>query len=291
MSDNLKGAIFMMCSMTCFAVNDAMIKALGGVLPMFQTVALLGVMVLLLLGLVVALSGWNVQKLGSRDKWILGLRALAEVGAAFFIVTALFNMELANVNTILQILPLAIPLFAYIVLGEPLGWRRTIAIGVGFLGMLLIIKPGGEGFNIYSIFCLAAVVCVTIRDVTARSLGAKLSSQEISFFAALAVFVAGRCATFFEPWEDVSLDSWILLTGPSVAIFFGYIVSVLAIRMGEVSFTAQFRYVGLLVTLVVGYIFFEEWPDTWSLIGSAGIVITGMFIFYRQGRKKGVIDT
>ena len=185
MSDNLKGAIFMMCSMTCFAVNDAMIKALGGVLPMFQTVALLGVMVLLLLGLVVALSGWNVQKLGSRDKWILGLRALAEVGTAFFIVTALFNMELANVNTILQILPLAIPLFAYIVLGEPLGWRRTIAIGVGFLGMLLIIKPGGEGFNIYSIFCLAAVVCVTIRDVTARSLGAKLSSQEISFFAAL----------------------------------------------------------------------------------------------------------
>ena len=182
MSDNLKGAIFMMCSMTCFAVNDAMIKALGGVLPMFQTVALRGGIVLLLLGFVVVRSGWNVQKLGSRDKWILSLRALAEVGAAFFIVTALFKMELANVNAILQILPLAIPLFAYIVLGEPLGWRRTIAIGIGFLGMLLIIKPGGQGFNIYSIFCLAAVVCVTIRDLTARSLGAKLSSQEISFF-------------------------------------------------------------------------------------------------------------
>ena len=286
MSDNLKGAIFMMCSMTCFAVNDAMIKALGGVLPMFQTVALRGGIVLLLLGLVVVRSGWNVQKLGSRDKWILGLRALAEVGAAFFIVTALFNMELANVNAILQILPLAIPLFAYIVLGEPLGWRRTIAIGIGFLGMLLIIKPGGQGFNIYSIFCLAAVVCVTIRDLTARSLGAKLSSQEISFFAALGVFVAGGCATFFEPWKDVSLDSWILLTGSSVAIFFGYIVSVLAIRMGEVSFTAQFRYFGLLATLIFGYIFFEEWPDTWSLIGSAVIVITGMFMFYGQGRKK-----
>ena len=85
MADNLKGAIFMMCSMSCFAVNDAMIKALGGVLPMFQTVALRGGIVLLLLGLVVVRSGWNVQKLGSRDKWILGLRALAEVGAAFFL--------------------------------------------------------------------------------------------------------------------------------------------------------------------------------------------------------------
>ena len=64
MSENLKGAIFMMCSMTCFAVNNAMIKAFGGMVPMFQTVALRGGIVLLLLGLVVVRSGWNVQKLG-----------------------------------------------------------------------------------------------------------------------------------------------------------------------------------------------------------------------------------
>ena len=98
--------------------------------------------------------------------------------------------------------------------------------------------------------------------------------------------MARGCGAFFEPWRDVSLESWVLLIGSSVAIFFGYIVSVLAIRMGEVSFTAQFRYFGLLATLVLGYIFFEEWPDTWSLIGSAVIVITGMFMFYGQGRKK-----
>ena len=148
--------------MTYFAVNDAMIKALGGVLPMFQTVALRGGVVLLLLGLVAVRSGWNVYNLGNRDKWILVSRAVAEVGAAFFIVTALFNMKLANMNAILQILPLTIPSSAYMFLGEPLGWRRITAIIIGFLGMLLIIKPGGEDFSIYSIFCLAAVVCVTI---------------------------------------------------------------------------------------------------------------------------------
>ena len=88
-----------------------------------------------------------------------------------------------------------------------------------------------------------------------RSLGAKLSSQEISFFAALVFFVARGCGAFFEPWRDVSLESWVLLTGSSVSVFFGYIVSVLAIRMGKVSFTSQSSYSGLLVTLVLGYIF------------------------------------
>ena len=112
-----------------------------------------------------------------RDKIILGIRGLSEIGAAFCIVNALFNMELANMMVILQILPLT----AFVFLGEPLGWRRLMAIGVGFIGMLLIVKPGSDGFNAYSLFGLAAVVCVTIRDLTARSLGSKLSFQEMSF--------------------------------------------------------------------------------------------------------------
>ena len=84
-------------------------------------------------------------------------------------------------TAILQILPLTIPLTAFVFLGETLGWRRLMAIGIGFIGMLLIVKPGSDGFNAYSLFGLAAVVCVTIRDTTARSLRSKLSSQEISF--------------------------------------------------------------------------------------------------------------
>lgn len=67
--------------------------------------------------------------------------------------------------------------------------------------------------------------------------------------------MARGCGAFFEPWRDVSLESWVLLTGSSVSVFFGYIVSVLAIRMGKVSFTSQSSYSGLLVTLVLGYIF------------------------------------
>jgi drug/metabolite transporter (DMT)-like permease len=288
MTDNIRGALFMVCSMICFAVNDAVIKSLGGVLPIFQTLAVRGGIVVIVLAVMVMRSGWRVQELRRRDKIILLLRVAAEVGAAFFIVTALFNMELANMTAILQILPLTIPLAAFIFLGEPLGWRRLLAIFIGFLGMLFIVKPGSDGFNVYSLFCFAAVICVTIRDLTARSLGAKLSSQEMSLFAAIGVFGAASVATMFEPWVSISLTSWAALCGASLAIFLGYLVSVYAIRTGDVSFTAQFRYIGLIAALILGYVFFGEWPDRLALMGAAIIVGTGAFTLYRQQASRRV---
>ena len=272
----------MVVSMVCFAANDAFIKSLGGVLPTYQTLAVRGGLVVLLLSVLVMHSGWRAHELGYWDRMILALRSLSEVGAAFFIVTALYNMELANMTAILQLLPLTIPLAAFLFLGEPLGWRRISAIAMGFVGMLLIVKPGSEVFNIYSLFCLAAVVCVTVRDLTARSLGSKLSSQEMSLFAAFGVFVAASFATVFEPWVPITLAAWATLLGASVAIFFGYMASVMAIRTGDVSFTAQFRYVGLIAALILGYVFFAEWPDTFALIGAGVIVGTGTFTLYRQ---------
>ncbi len=288
MTDNIRGALFMVCSMICFAVNDAVIKSLGGVLPIFQTLAVRGGIVVIVLAVMVMRSGWCVQELRRRDKMILLLRVAAEVGAAFFIVTALFNMELANMTAILQILPLTIPLAAFIFLGEPLGWRRLLAIFIGFLGMLFIVKPGSDGFNVYSLFCLAAVICVTIRDLTARSLGTKLSSQEMSLFAAIGVFGAASVATMFEPWVAISLTSWAALCGSSLAILLGYLVSVYAIRTGDVSFTAQFRYIGLIAALILGYVFFGEWPDRLALMGAAIIVGTGAFTLYRQQASRRV---
>lgn len=288
MTDNIRGALFMVCSMICFAVNDAVIKSLGGVLPIFQTLAVRGGIVVIVLAVMVMRSGWRVQELRRRDKMILLLRVAAEVGAAFFIVTALFNMELANMTAILQILPLTIPLAAFIFLREPLGWRRLLAIFIGFLGMLFIVKPGSDGFNVYSLFCLAAVICVTIRDLTARSLGTKLSSQEMSLFAAIGVFGAASVATMFEPWVAISLTSWAALCGSSLAILLGYLVSVYAIRTGDVSFTAQFRYIGLIAALILGYVFFGEWPDRLALMGAAIIVGTGAFTLYRQQASRRV---
>lgn len=113
MTDNMRGAVFMIVSMVCFACNDAFIKSLGGVVPIFQTLSVRGAVVVVLLGILVLHSGWKSHILKLRDKIILGIRTLSEIGAAFCIINALFNMELANMTAILQILPLTIPLTAF----------------------------------------------------------------------------------------------------------------------------------------------------------------------------------
>ncbi|MEM6307476.1 MAG: DMT family transporter [Pseudomonadota bacterium] len=282
MTDNIKGAGLMTLSMLTFAINDAFIKSLGGVVPVFQTLTLRTGMTLVLLCIYVSVTGWSVGPTTWREKGLIGLRTLSEIGAAYFIVTALFHMPLANITAILQMLPLSVPLAALIVLREPLGWQRLAAIAVGFLGMLLIVQPGAGGFTDYSLYGVAAVICVTIRDITARSLRAQISPGVLSVFVACGVFVFSGAMALTEPFVPVPPQGWIGLIGSAVAIMVGYIVSVSAIRHGDVSFTAQFRYTGLLAALVLGYVFFGEWPNALTLLGACIVVCMGLFTLYRE---------
>ena len=286
MTDNLRGAGLMTLSMLTFAINDAFIKSLGGVLPVFQTLTVRTAIVLVLLAIYLRIVGWEMGPTTWRERALIGLRTLSEIGAAYFIVTALFNMELANITAILQMLPLSVPLAAMIFLREPLGWKRLVAIGIGFLGMLLIVQPGSDGFTIYSLYGVAAVVCVTVRDITARQLRVGISSGVLSFFVASGVFVFAGVMSFTQPWVPIPSSGWIGLIGSAVAIMFGYIVSVGAIRNGDVSFTAQFRYTGLIAALILGYVFFDEWPNALTLIGAGIVVVMGLFTLYRERQIK-----
>lgn len=281
-TENLRGAGWMLASMIAFAINDALIKSVGGVLPVFQTLTLRGGMTMCLLALYLWYSGWTAGRLSRREWFLIFLRALTEIGAAYFIVSALFNMELANLTAILQMLPLTVPLAAYLLLGEPLGWRRMLAIMVGFLGMILIVQPGADGFNFYSLYGVAAVGCVTGRDIIARQLSGRISPSILSLFVAIAVFIFASTASLFEVWQPVPPTAWLTLVGSAVSIMIGYIVSVSAIRHGDVSFTAQFRYAGLLAALILGYIFFDEWPNLLTLLGAGVVVAMGLFTLYRE---------
>lgn len=283
MTDNLRGAGLMTLSMLTFAVNDAFIKSLGGVLPVFQTLTLRTAIVLALLFIYLRVSGqWSIPALDRREKQLVALRTLSEVGAAYLIVSALFNMPLANLTAILQMLPLTVPLAAMLFLREPLGWQRLGAIGIGFLGMLLIVQPGADGFTVYSLYGVGAVVCVTVRDITARSLRGGISSGVLSVFVALGVFVFASVMSVTETWVAIPTKGWIGLIGSAVAIMVGYMVSVSAIRVGDVSFTASFRYAGLIAALALGFIFFKEWPNALTLIGAAIVVLMGLFTLYRE---------
>ncbi|MFY0693390.1 MAG: DMT family transporter [Paracoccaceae bacterium] len=282
LTDNTRGALFMLGSMTAFTVNDACMKALSDELPLFQALFLRSVAVIVALVLLAASKGAFNFSLSRRDKKLIALRSLVEVGAAYFFISALFNMPIANVTAILQALPLTVTLAGAVFLGEAVGWRRLSAILIGFLGVMLIIRPGGEGFTIYSLYVLAAVACVTIRDLAARRMSRDVPSLLVALSAAIAVMLFSALMSFSIEWVQVSPKAATQLLAASVFVIGGYVFSVAAMRVGEIGFVAPFRYSSLLVALVLGFFIFREWPDALTLLGSAIVVATGLFTLLRE---------
>ena len=282
LSDNSRGALLMVGSMTAFTFNDACMKALSDELPLMQALFLRGMATSILIYLFLRATGRLDLRIPRRDWGLIGLRTLGEVAAAYFFLTALFNMPFANVSAILQALPLTITLAGALFLGEAVGWRRLVAILVGFGGVMLIVRPGGEGFNIYSLYVLASVFAVALRDLTTRRLSAGVPSMTVALITAVAVGLAAGLASIVEGWAPVSRLAALQLAGSAVFVMLGYFLSIMVMRVGEIGFVAPFRYTSLVVAIILGYVIFGEWPDALTLIGAGIVVATGLFTLYRE---------
>ncbi len=147
-SNNLRGSVLMMAAMAAFVFNDASMKALSDEFPLFQAIFLRGLLTSVLMGILAWRLGVFRFRFTKSDWLLIAIRATAEVIGTYFFVTAIFNMPLANATAILQALPLTVALAGAVFLGEAVGWRRMAAILVGFVGVLLIVQPGAEGFGL-----------------------------------------------------------------------------------------------------------------------------------------------
>lgn len=282
MSPNLAGALLMVASMAAFTINDSFVKLTGGEVPLFQLIFLRGILAsLLIYGLARSLGRLHFRFSG-RDWRLITLRGASEVAATYFFLSALFHMPIGNITAILQALPLTVTLGSALVFGEPVGWQRMAAIGIGFFGVMLIVRPGAEGFSIWSVYALLSVLCVTVRDLSTRRIGATVPSLAVSLVSSLMVMGAAGCASAFQPWDAISSQNAGLIVAAACFILGGYFFSVQAMRTGEVSFVAPFRYTGLLWAMLAGLIVFGEWPDGLTLAGAGIVVATGLFTFYRE---------
>ncbi|MCK0096823.1 DMT family transporter [Yoonia sp. F2084L] len=286
LSDNIRGALFMVCAMCAYTFNDAFMKALSDEIPLFQAIFLRGVGAVIFLAIMCRMLGQLRFRFPRRDWGLLLLRTAGEVGGTFFFLTALFNMPIANVSAILQVLPLSVSLAAALILGEALGWRRLTAIFVGFVGVLLIIQPGGADFSSYSIYALGAVACATMRDIAMRRMSHDVPAVFVGLIAAVGVMGLGAGGSLFTSWEPLTRTSGLQLAGAMTFMIFAYIASANAMRFGEIGFVAPFRYTSLLVALILGVIVFGEWPNALALAGGAVVVVTGLFTLYRETKLK-----
>ncbi|WP_417728639.1 DMT family transporter [Roseovarius sp.] len=283
-SDNLTGALLMMGSMAAFTLNDAMIKGLAGQVPLFQAMFLRGVVTTILVALIAWKMGALRRRLPREDWGPVFWRMVGEIGSAYFFVTALYNMPLANISAIMQALPLTLTLAAALFFREPVGWRRMAAILAGFIGVMLIVRPGTEGFNIYSVYGLAAVVFVTLRDLATRKLSRDVPSMLVTLFNSFFIMGFFGLGSLAGDWVPLDRHSALLICGAAVMIIGGYLFSIMVMRVGEISFVAPFRYTSLIWALVLGWLVFGDWPKTLTLIGAAIVVASGLFTLYREAQ-------
>tara|TARA_R110002049_G_scaffold6016_3_gene39462 strand:- start:205 stop:1110 length:906 start_codon:yes stop_codon:yes gene_type:complete len=281
-SDNMRGAALMVGAMVAFTINDAFMKGLAGEIPLFQALFVRGVATVICLVILAYFLRQLDFKQSKRDWGMILLRAIAEVGGAYFFITALFNMPIANASAILQALPLTVALGGAIFLRETLGWRRVLAIITGFVGVMLIVRPGSEGFTIYSIYALLAVACVTMRDLVVRRMSRHVPSVFVALVAAFFVMLSGAVVTATQVWVPVDSNAGLLLLGSAAFVVFGYVFSVAAMRTGELGFVAPFRYASLITALILGWAVFGDWPRNITLLGAFIVVATGMFTLYRE---------
>lgn len=284
MSPNTIGALLMIASMACFTLNDTLVKLTSGAVPLFQLIFLRGLLTTTLILVTKGRLGPMHLDISRRDWNIIAVRSVAEIASAYFFLTALFNMPLGNVTAILQVLPLSVTLASALILREAVGWRRMLAIFIGFCGVMLIIKPGAEGFNIWSIYALIAVAFVTVRDLATRRLSKGVPSMTVTLVTAGSITIAAGLASLSAPWVPITSDLAWMIAGASVFVLGGYFFSVQVMRVGDVSFVAPFRYTGLIWALVLGWFVFGDWPGSATLVGAFIVVAMGMFTLYRERR-------
>jgi drug/metabolite transporter (DMT)-like permease len=286
LGDNMRGALLMTAGMAAFTVNDAFMKLLSAEMELFQALFLRGLGTTAAFFAIAHWFGALRFSIAPRDRFLIAMRMMAEIGAAYFFLTALFNMPLANATAILQSLPLVITLAGALFLGEALGWRRLLAISAGFVGVLLIVRPGTEGFNFYSVMALVSVLCVTLRDLATRRLSSQVPSLSVALTTAGGVTLFFGFASVTSDWVVPSVAGAGQLVGATLCIIAGYLLSVMAVRVGDLGFVMPYRYTSLLWALLLGLFVFGDWPSPLTMLGAAIIVATGLFTFHRERRLR-----
>tara|TARA_X000000368_G_scaffold40926_1_gene29614 strand:- start:13 stop:888 length:876 start_codon:yes stop_codon:yes gene_type:complete len=282
LNDNLLGAALMTCCVLAYVLNDAVMKLLFADIDFFQAIFLRGLVSLPPILILALMTKTLLQKYSAKNQRFMIIRILAEIGTTVTFLTALKHMPLANVTAILQSLPLAITMAAAIFLGEPVGWRRWSAICVGFTGVLIIIRPGLAGFNSYSLLALAAVILLTVREISTRQLDNKVPTVTVALSTTLGITAFAALMLIGTEWAEINFVSWSLIIAAAAAVTVATLLSVVAMRTGDIGFVSPFRYTSLIGAIGLGILLFGEWPDGITLLGAAIIAFAGIYSLYRE---------
>jgi len=286
MTENIRGALLMMICMGAFVLNDAFVRLAGDTLPLGQILFFRGLITTFVLVIAAWYAGIFRIEVSQEDKLKVVVRSLIEGLTAYFFLTAVLHMPFANVTAILQILPMTVTLAAAFVFKETVGRFRTTLILIGFIGVLFIIKPSVNGFNVYSFYALIAVFLITLRDLLTRKLSSEVHSLLPTVSASFGVLLFSIILMFKTPFQPLDIQNSFFILMAAFFIIFGHYTAVLVMRSGEISFISPFRYSAILFALIIGFVFFAEVPDRQAFLGMLIIATSGIVLLFRNKKNQ-----
>jgi S-adenosylmethionine uptake transporter len=274
----------MSASMVCFIVNDTLTKLLTHDIQIGQFIFLRGVFATtFMFGLVVA-GGHLAMTAYAFDRRVLA-RASLDLTATGLFIAALYHMPLPNLTAVLQAVPLTATLLAMVFLGEKVSARRLMAIAVGFAGVLLVVRPGGDGFTAYSLLGAAAMLCVAVRELVTRRIHFHIPAAVVAFSTTVLVTTGGAIWALIEGFQPMTVPGVAKLAGAAAFLTVAQYLAVMALRIGTVSQTAPFRYTIIVWALIAGWLVFGDVPDALALGGIALIVASGLYAMWQSQRE------
>jgi drug/metabolite transporter (DMT)-like permease len=274
----------MMLAMAAFAVEDFFIKRVATEMSVGQML-----LVLATGGAVIfaALCGRRGAALYSPDLLhpLVLTRNLAEVAATLCYISSLALIPLSLASSILQATPLLVTAGAAVWLGEHVGWRRWAAVAVGLAGVLVILRPGLEGFRPAALLAVLATAGLATRDLASRRVPRRIDSAQLAFWAyASLVPAAGALVMFGGGVAPASSTAWWALAAAVGVGAVAYGSLVIATRIGDVSVVIPFRYSRLIFALLLSVVLLGERPDALTLSGAAVVVGSGLYAWMRERR-------
>lgn len=291
LSPNLRGGLLMAVAMAAFSVTDVISKFLTAQMNFGEVMLLRGGVAGVLIGAVVLHQrAWRPLRILLMPA--VALRIIGEIFGTVLFLAAISRLPLADVSAIVQSQPLAATLAAVLVLGERVGWRRWLAIAAGFVGVLIVVRPGIAGFEPLALLALGSVAFYALRDLATKKIATDIPALFVTFLTTMAIAVAGAIAMVpLGGWSQPSPSAMALLTGAAVLILVGYQSVILALRAADVSAVAPLRYTQLLWAMLFGYVVFGDLPDGAMVLGASVIVVSGLYAFHRdrvRGRPQPV---
>jgi len=283
-SSTLRGIVLMCAAVLCFTVMDALIKHLAGRYPTLQLVFARNVFALIPVIYPLMKDG-GFKLLRTRRPVGHALRAVFGLISMCCFFYAYGQLELATVIAIGFSAPLFMTALSVPMLGEPVGWRRWTAVLVGFAGVLIMTRPGVGMLEASALIAVLGAYLYALVVVVIRKLGAtEHPATIVLYFTFTSAMVSGAAMPFL--WVTPSLADWPFLVGIGLLGGVAQLTMTRAFMQAPVAVIAPFEYSSMLWAVTLGYFFWGEVPDRWVWVGTAIVVGSGLYILYRETRRR-----